>query len=110
MTSGVDRPAATSAGSRGQYDGDARSGQALTPATDDDLSLWERACAALTDGWLPANAEKVRAVEALGRDMGGALWLRAPPAASAVLSAQQVRAALVHAGDATGAHAQLVTG
>lgn len=88
----------------------AEGADALTEATTDDVALWERACAALTDGWLPANAEKVRAVEPLGRDTGGALWLRAPPSASAVLSAQQVRAALVHAGDLAGAQAQLVTG
>lgn len=82
----------------------------LTGATDDDLALWERARDALTEGWLPANVEKVRGFEVLGRGPDGALLLRAPPWASSAVSPYQVRAALLEAGDAAGAHAQIVTG
>ena len=82
----------------------------LTPATADDVALWERARAELTDGWLPSNVEKAQALEPLGRDEQRALWLRAPPWAKDAVSPHQVRAALVNAGDAAGKHAQIVTG
>jgi len=88
----------------------AEGADALTPTTADDIGLWERARAALTAGWLPTNVEKVRAFELLGRGPDGALRLRAPPWAGAVVSPYQVRAALLEAGDAAGAHAQIVTG
>ena len=82
----------------------------LTPATADDVALWERARAELTDGWLPSNVEKAHAIEPLGRDEQRALWLRAPPWARDAVSPHQVRAALVNAGDAAGKHARIVTG
>jgi len=85
-------------------------GEVLQPATNDDLKLWERAREVLTLGWLPTNVEKVRAFEVLGRGPDGALLLRAPPEAGAVVSPYQVRAALLEAGDLYGAHAQIVTG
>jgi len=81
----------------------------LTPTTADDIALWERARAALTAGWLPANVEKVKAFEVLGRGPDGALRLRAPQWGSSAASPYQVRAALLEAGDAAGAHAQIVT-
>jgi hypothetical protein len=83
---------------------------ALTPATADDVELWERARAELTDGWLPSNVEKAQAIEPLGRSADGGLRLRAPPWARDAVSPHQVRAALVNAGDAAGKHAQIVTG
>ena len=82
----------------------------LTGATDDDTALWERAREVLTLGWLPTNVEKVWAFEVLGRGPDGALLLRAPPWAGSAVSPHQVRAALAAAGDAAGAHAQIVTG
>jgi len=85
-------------------------GEELTPATADDVELWERARAELTDGWLPSNVEKAKALEPLGRSADGGLRLRAPPWATDAVSPHQVRAALVNAGDAAGKHAQIVTG
>lgn len=83
---------------------------ALTPTTDDDVVLWERALAALTDGWLPSNAEKARALEPLGRGPDGGLRLRGPEWALGTVGQQQVRVALLTVGDAAGAAARIVTG
>jgi hypothetical protein len=85
-------------------------GEALQPATTDDIELWDRARDALTTGWLAANVEKAQAFEPIGRGPDGGLRLRAPPWAQHALSPHQARAALVAAGDAAGKHAQIVTG
>jgi hypothetical protein len=83
----------------------------LTEATDEDRELWERAREAASEGMLPANAERLAALEPLGRASGGGLHLRAPPEHGDLqrfLGA--VRAALSQAGDAAGTHAQIVKG
>jgi hypothetical protein len=82
----------------------------LTAATDEDRSLWDRARAQLTDGWLPSNVEKARAYEVLGRGPDGGLVLRASAWAGHAITAEQARAALSQAGDAAGNHAQIVKG
>jgi len=95
---------------RAQRSSEGETEPSLTPATDDDVALWERARDVLTLGWLPSNVEKVRAFEVLGRGADGGLRLRAPPWARDAVSPHQVRAALINAGDAAGKHAQIVTG
>ena len=82
----------------------------LTPPTEADHELWGVARDRLTDGWLPANAEKAAAFEPLGRDPSGWLWIRAPAWAASVAGQQQVASALVGAGDPFGAGVVLVEG
>jgi hypothetical protein len=82
----------------------------LTPATDADRALWSEARDRLTDGWLPANAEKAAAFEPLGRDPSGWLWIKAPAWARSVASQPQLAACLVNAGDPFGAGCVLVEG
>jgi hypothetical protein len=81
----------------------------MTAVTEDDVALWTRARDTLTLGWLPANVEKARAFEPLGRGSDGGLRLRAPPWATTAVSPHQVRAALSQAGDAAGSKASIVT-
>lgn len=82
----------------------------LAPTTEGDQVLWLRAFGQITDGMLPANVEKVAALEPLGRGPDGGLRLRAPPWADAGRFQGAVRAALVNAGDADGGKATIVTG
>lgn len=82
----------------------------LTPATETDRVLWDVARGALTEGWLPANAEKAEAYVVLGRDGAGGLYLRAPAWASSAVSQHQIARALVDAGDANGEKARIVRG
>ncbi|MFL5688685.1 MAG: hypothetical protein ACJ77I_06820 [Chloroflexota bacterium] len=81
----------------------------LGPTTAEDRELWLRAFGQITDGMLPANVEKVAALEPLGRGPDGGLRLRAPPWADAARFQGAVRAALVNAGDADGGKAVIVT-
>jgi hypothetical protein len=82
----------------------------LAPTTEGDQKLWLRAFGEITDGMLPANVEKVAALEPLGRGSDGGLRLRAPPWADAGRFQGAVRASLVNAGDAAGGKATIVTG
>jgi len=82
---------------------------AITPPTTDDVKLWTTALAQVTDGMLPANAEKLAALELLGREADGRLRLRAPPWVDASRFVGTVRAALVNAGDEAGGKAVIVT-
>lgn len=76
----------------------------LQPPTDADRELWDAAKAAASADILPANAEKVAALEPLGRDGRGALWLRGPPKyGDLAMFANVVRRALDDAGDAAAA-------
>ena len=82
----------------------------LTPPTDADRELWDAARDRLTDGWLPANAEKAQAFEPLGRDPSGWLWIKAPAWAKSVASQPALAAALTGAGDPFGSGVVLVEG
>lgn len=83
---------------------------ALTTATTDDVSLWERAVAAASDGMLPANAERIGALEPIGRGPDGGLRLRAPPDVGPMARfVATIRAGLEQVGDEHGRHAQIVT-
>jgi hypothetical protein len=82
----------------------------LVPPTPEDLALWRRARADVADGMLPANAERLAALEPLGRGADGGLRLRAPPELGPIGHVVgAVRAALAQAGDLSGGNAAIVT-
>ena len=84
---------------------------ALAPLADADRELWVRATTEATDGMLPANAERITALEPLGRTEDGLLVVRAPPWLHDVHRALGiVRAALFNAGDQAGGRVVVVTG
>lgn len=83
----------------------------LTAATTEDVSLWERARDAASDGMLPANAERIGALEPIGRGPDGGLRLRAPPDVGPMARfVATIRAGLEQVGDEHGRHAQIVAG
>lgn len=82
----------------------------LVPPTPEDLALWRRARDDVADGMLPANAERLAALEPLGRGADGGLRLRAPPELGPIGHVVgTVRAALAQAGDPAGGNASIVT-
>lgn len=81
---------------------------ALTPATPEDVATWEQARAELSVGMLPANAEKLAALEPIGRAPDGGLHLRAPPWVDGKYIRHMVAKALLDAGDAAGPRVVIV--
>jgi len=85
-------------------------GPGLTPATDADCDLWQRAAEDAAADLTRGNAGIVLALEPLGRGPDGGLRLRAPPELGDVARfAGLVRSALVGAGDQAGGAAVIVT-